>query len=118
VTHSPYARAPDLSVTLPRIAVQYLTLIFHQHTEAKDVITSKVSASAITMISLQNVTRSSLCAGVKGCGTKRAYNFFFPKSSFRIRRTTVLGMFKDSAIVLDAIRRSFFTKLATAAMFT
>jgi hypothetical protein len=41
VTHSPYARAPDLTVTLSRIAVQYLTLIFHQHTEAKDVITSK-----------------------------------------------------------------------------
>jgi hypothetical protein len=42
VTHSPYARAPDLSVTLSPIAVQYLTLIFHQHTEAKDVITSKM----------------------------------------------------------------------------
>jgi hypothetical protein len=41
VTHSPYARAPDLTVTLSRIAVQYLTLIFHQHTDAKDVITSK-----------------------------------------------------------------------------
>jgi histone-lysine N-methyltransferase SETMAR len=41
VTHSLYARAPDLSVTLSRIAVQYLTLFFHQHTEAKDVITSK-----------------------------------------------------------------------------
>jgi hypothetical protein len=41
VTHSPYARAPDLSVTLSRIAAQYLTLIFHQHAEAKDVITSK-----------------------------------------------------------------------------
>jgi hypothetical protein len=41
VTHSPYARAPYLTVTLSRIAVQYLTLIFHQHTEAKDVITLK-----------------------------------------------------------------------------
>jgi hypothetical protein len=41
VTHSPYARAPDLTVTLSRIGVQYLTLIFHQHTEAKDVSTSK-----------------------------------------------------------------------------
>jgi hypothetical protein len=41
VTHSPYARAPDLLVTPSRIAVQYLILIFHQHTEAKDVITSK-----------------------------------------------------------------------------
>jgi hypothetical protein len=41
VTHSPYARSPDITVTLSRIAVQYLTLVFHQHTEAKDVITSK-----------------------------------------------------------------------------
>jgi hypothetical protein len=41
VTHSPYARAPDLTVTLSRIAVQFLTLIFPQHTEVKDVITSK-----------------------------------------------------------------------------
>jgi hypothetical protein len=38
---------------------------------------------------------------------------------FRIRRTTVLGMFKVSAIILDAIRRLFLTKsAATAAMFT
>jgi hypothetical protein len=37
---------------------------------------------------------------------------------FRIRRTAVLGMFIDSAIILDAIRRSFLTKSATAAMFT
>jgi hypothetical protein len=44
------------------------------------------------------------------------------KSSFRIRRTTFLGMFKDSAIILDAIRRSFLNKsaaaAAAAAMFT
>jgi hypothetical protein len=31
-------------------------------------------------------------------------------------RTAVLGMFKDPAIILDAIRRSFFLK--SAAMFT
>jgi hypothetical protein len=30
----------------------------------------------------------------------------------------VLGMYKVSAIILDAIRRSFLTKSATAAMFT
>jgi hypothetical protein len=30
------------------------------------------------------------------------------KPSFIIRRTTVLGMFKDSAIILDAIRWSSF----------
>ena len=68
-------------------------------------------------MSWQDVTRSSLCSSVKQCGTKHALNFLFPKSPFRIRRTTVLGMFKDSAIILDAIRRSLLTKSATAAMF-
>ena len=48
----------------------------------------------------------------------RCHTTFFPKSSFRIWRTTVLGKFKDSAIILDAIRRSILTKSATAAMFT
>jgi len=65
-------------------------------------------------MSWQGVTRSSLCSGVKECGTKRAHNFLF----LRIRRTTVLGMFKDSAIILDAIRRPILTNSATAAMFT
>ena len=36
---------------------------------------------------------------------KQAHNFLFPRSSFRIQRTTVLGMFKDFAILLDAIGR-------------
>jgi hypothetical protein len=77
-----------------------------------------LSASAIAITSWQDVTRSSLCSGVKECGTNRAHNLVFPKPSFIIWRTTVLGMFKDSAIILDAIRRSFLTKSATAAMFT
>jgi hypothetical protein len=77
-----------------------------------------LSASAIAIMSLQDVTQSSLCSSVKECGMKRAHNFLFRKSSFRIQRTTVLGMFKDYAIVLDAIQRSFLTKSATAAMFT
>jgi hypothetical protein len=59
-----------------------------------------------------------LCSGVKDCGTKRAHNFLFPKFSFRIRRTTVMGKFKDSAIILDAFRRPLLSKSATAAMFT
>jgi len=75
-------------------------------------------ASAVTIMSWQDLTQSSLCSGVKECGTKCAHNFLFPKSSFRIRTTTVLGMFKDSAIILDAIQQSFLTKSATAAMFT
>ena len=65
-----------------------------------------------------DVTRSSLCSGVKECGIKRARFFLFPKSSFRIRRTTVLVMFKDSVNMLDATRQSFLTKSATTAMFT
>ena len=68
----------------------------------------------ITIMSWLYVTRSSLCSGVKECGTKRAHSFLFPKSSFRIRTTTFLGMFKDSAIIFDALRRSFFIKSATA----
>jgi hypothetical protein len=77
-----------------------------------------LSASAITTKSWQDVTQSSLCSGVKECGTKHAHNFLFPKSSFRIRRNTVLGMVKDSAIILDVIQQSFLTKSSTAAMFT
>jgi hypothetical protein len=61
------------------------------------------SASAIAIMSRQDVTRSSICSGVKECGTKPAHNFLFPKSSFRIPRTIVLWMFKDSDIILDAI---------------
>jgi hypothetical protein len=75
-------------------------------------VTRILSASAIAIISWQDVTPSSLCSGVKQCGTKRAHNFF------RIRRTTALGVSKDSAIILDSIRRSFLTKSATAALFT
>jgi len=54
----------------------------------------------------------------KECGIICTHNFPFPKSSCRIWRTTVLGMFKDSAIILNVIWRSFLTKSATAAMFT
>jgi hypothetical protein len=72
-------------------------------------VKKNLSASAIAIMSWQDVTRSSLCSVVKECGKKRAHNFLFPKSSFRIRRTTVFGMFKDSAIILDAIRRSFLS---------
>ena len=66
----------------------------------------------------QDVTRSSLFSGVKECKTKHAHYFLFPKSSFRIWRTTVFGIFRDFAIILDAIWWSFLTKSATAAMFT
>ena len=37
-----------------------------------------LSASAIAIMSWQDVTRSSLCSGVKECGTKLAHTFSFP----------------------------------------
>jgi len=43
-----------------------------------------LSASAIAIMPWQDVTQSSLCSGVKECGTKHARIFLFPKSSFRI----------------------------------
>jgi len=81
------------------------------HISHNNFVKRILSASATAIM-------SSLCSGVKDCVTKRAHNYFFPESSVRIRRTTVLGMFKDSAIILDAIRLSFLTRLSTAAMFT
>ena len=42
------------------------------------------SASAIAIMSWQDVTRSSLCLVVKECETKPAHKFLFLKSSFRI----------------------------------
>jgi len=43
----------------------------------------------VCIMSWRDVTRSSLCSVVKECGTNRAHNFLFPKSSFRIRRTSL-----------------------------
>jgi hypothetical protein len=37
-------------------------------------VKKNLSASAIAIMSRQDVTRSSLCPGVKDCGTKRAHN--------------------------------------------
>jgi hypothetical protein len=66
----------------------------------------------VKKMSWKDATQSSFCLGVKECGTKCPHNFLFPKSSFRIQRTAVLRMFKDSAIILVAIRRSFFTSVS------
>jgi len=64
-------------------------------------------ASGFAIMPWQDVTRSSLYSGVKECATKRAHNLFFSKSSLRIRRTTVLGIFKDSAIILERLDGHF-----------
>jgi hypothetical protein len=82
----------------------------------KNFVKKILSASAIMIMFWQDVTWYSLCSGVKECGTKYAHNFLFYKSSFRIWRTTVLGMFRDSAIILDVIHWSFLTLSATAAI--
>ena len=66
----------------------------------------------------QDVTRSSLCSGVKECGSKRAHNFLFPKSSFR---SEDLKTWWCSKILLSFLVRfdgHCLTKTATAAMFT
>jgi hypothetical protein len=88
------------------------------HFSRNNVAKNYLSASAIAIMSWQNVTRSSLCSGVEECGTKCAYNFLLPYFSFRIRWTTGLWTVKDVAILLNAIRRSFLTKSATAVKFT
>jgi len=49
---------------------------------------------------------------------KCTHHSLFLKSSFRIRRSTALRIFKDSATIIDGIRWSFLAKWATAAMFT
>jgi hypothetical protein len=67
----------------------------------------KKSASTIAIMSLQCVNLPFALVSTN-VGKIRAHNFLFPKSSFRIRRTTVLVTFKDSAFILDATRRSFF----------
>jgi hypothetical protein len=60
-------------------------------------------------------TLAALLAGAT-CNKKKSRE---QKSCFRIQRTTVLEMSKDSSFILDAIRRSFFTKsAATATMLT
>jgi len=88
-------------------------------------VKKKLSASAIAIMSRQIVTRSFLCSGVKECGTNRAHNLLFPRFSFRIRRTTVLGMFKDipsflrdSTVIFDQISNSNNVYLSSSRFWT
>jgi hypothetical protein len=87
----------------------------HQVLSPVIILLKILSAWNIAIMSWQEVILSSLCSGLKECGTKRTP--FSPKFSYRILRTTFLGMFKASAIILDAIRPSFLTK-STAAILT
>ena len=65
-------------------------------------------------MSWQDVTRSPLCSGVKKCGTKRAHNFLFLKSSSRIRKNYSLVNVQrffyhywcDSTVIFEQINNS------------
>jgi hypothetical protein len=59
----------------------------------------------VTFFGVKNLqTLAALWVGALSCNKKKSRE---QKSSFRIRKAIVLGMFKDSAVILDAIRRSF-----------
>ena len=53
-----------------------------------------LSASVMAIMSWQDVTRSFLSSDVKECGMKRAHNFLFPKSSFRMEELESWGISK------------------------
>ena len=84
----------------------------HQVSSPVIILLKKLSASTIAIMSWQDVTRTFLCSGVKECGTKRAHNFLFAKSSFRIQRS--LGDVQrfcyhsscDSTVIFDQISNS------------
>jgi hypothetical protein len=59
---------------------------------------------------------TNTCSIVGGCIIVQQEKTQEQKSFFKIQRTTVLGMFKDKAIILGVIWWSFLTKSATAAM--
>jgi hypothetical protein len=71
------------------------------------------------MVGVQKLAKT--CSFVGGrfivCGKKVHKKFIFPKSSVRSEELCFVDV-EDFAIILDTIRRSFFTKSATAALFT
>jgi hypothetical protein len=77
-----------------------------------------LSASVIAVMSWKDVTIFPLftCQGVwnKTCTQLSLFQILFQY----LKNYSLLGKFQDSASTLDAIRRSFLTKSATAAMFT
>jgi hypothetical protein len=77
-----------------------------------------LSASAIAVMSWQDVTWSSLCSGVKECGIKCAHNFLFPKSSFRIQNQSLGDVRRLCYYSWCDSTVTFLTISATAAMFT
>jgi hypothetical protein len=61
---------------------------------------------------------ANICSFVDGRIIVQQEKFRQQKPSFRIRRATVLEMFKDYAVILNAIRAFSTKSTATALMFT
>jgi hypothetical protein len=70
----------DVSPTHPEVCRFVLGSSAKHHISSRIIILFKefLSASAILTMSWQDVIQSSLCSGVKECGTKQAHNFLFP----------------------------------------
>ena len=100
--------------------IQNSATLFRGHRQTPGLISRNnfvkkfLSVSFIAIMSWQDVTWSSLCSGVKECGTKRAHNFLFPKSFFQNPKNYSLGDVQrfyyhswcDSTVMLDQISNS------------
>ena len=87
-------------------------LIFHNNFVKKFLY-----ASAIAIMSWQDVTWSSPLLRGQGVWNKTCTQLFLLQFLFQNLKNYSLGVFRDSANILDMIQWSFFTKSAAAAMF-
>jgi len=89
-------------------------------------VTKKLSASAIAIMFWQDVTRSSLCSGVKKCGTKCAHKFLLPKSFFQYPKNYSVRDVQrfcyhswcDSTVIFDQISKSGNFYLSSSRFWT
>ena len=85
-----------------------------------------LSASAIVIMSWQDVTHSSLCSGVKECGTKRAHNFLFFQILFQNLKNYSPGDVQrfcchslcDSTVIFNQISNSNNVHLSSSQFWT
>ena len=100
-------------------SIQNSVALFRGHTQNTRSISHNnfvkkiLSASANAIMSWQDVTRFSLCSGVKECGTKRAHNFL-SQILFQIPKNYCLGddqrfcyhSWCDSMVIFEQISNS------------
>jgi hypothetical protein len=121
-----YEKLPKISLFAPSIILWLRLLGSPQHPQSGILLTS-----FSTWGTENSLTEINLDSTEGGGGVLKGYKFLFgskigkqlcglahyratrknlllPKSSFNVRKTTLWGMVKDYAIILDAIRRSFF----------